>query len=154
MLAGPWSPGQSGLGPLHVGASSQHSLVQPGLGPRGLLGGGGGEPSHVWTLLSACSGLALSLGEWGRGWRNRRVPWIWGTQMTALTLNCALASWTASLPSSLCSCVSLSLVHLLFVSWICPFLLPPSFKPTSHRGSQTDAGQPQGAGIRNCGRGF
>ena len=30
--------------------------------------GGGGEPSRVWTLLYAFSGLALSLGEWGWGW--------------------------------------------------------------------------------------
>ena len=30
-------------------------------------------------------------GSGGGGWTDGRIPWIWGTQTTALTLHCALA---------------------------------------------------------------
>lgn len=101
--------------------------------------------SELWRTMRWGSG--------GGGWRDGRIPWIWGTQMTALTLHCALALRRFSSLFPVVR-VSPSLVYLRFLSWLQPFLLPPSFKPISHSGSETDAGQPRGAGIRNHGRGF
>lgn len=63
---------------------------------RGCLVSCGRGASHVWTLLSARSGLALSLGEWGEGelsaWPGSCLPCLYLGRL-ALGCGCLLHLW-------------------------------------------------------------